>query len=338
MVMFREDDLRMKKKPGKIRKWLTRIILTCVIVFFGVSMMLSVMSGLGGPREPLRKGIEEYLRELTGFDAKIGAFTDMQFYPDFKVDAGDIVLSAKDGAEVAHIGRIAFSKRFFDQLLSRNRFETLTVRNVRSNAGIFTGRKFTIEKIDLVEEGLDGKPALTAEGRYGEEPVKLSLQMDAETGIGGRHFYALRDKRVFAGKIGRLEAEGSALREGLREVNVDLKKIANDGDSFSGGLKLSYAHSETRLSGAILAGKSRCEPDLVLNREKTAGTLKFTVAEAEDLASFGRLIDTVSSYLLKDKSALKLTCVAAGDMADDKRVKEALAKLHFCGAALPVTP
>jgi hypothetical protein len=297
MVMFHEDDRRLRKKPGRVRTWLTRIIVAAMIAFFGFSLMLSTLGGLGGPRAPLRKGLEEYLSQVSGYAASIGEFRDMQFYPDFMIDAGDISFTAPGGEEVAHIGSVTLARPFFDQILMRNRFITFAVKDMRVNAGIVSGRRLELSRMGFTGKGPGGPPALTGEGRYGDDAVRFSIDMKTERDRRGRVLYAMLKDRPFRLALGELRAEGMTANAGLSGLRIVLDRLSGGGDDAHGDFMLKTSRGGFRLKGFLEAGASRIEPDFGWKKGALDGSLLFSRLALEDVGPVMRLIGIVTGYL-----------------------------------------
>lgn len=239
--MFHEDDRRLKEqkraKRGIGKKY--RVLVTAVFVAVCLTgLSLAVLSALGGSHAALKKGMEDYLSAATGFDAAVGRFDGMEFFPDLKLDAGDIVLreraggEGKDGEggkEKARIGSLRLSTTFWSLLFSINRFETLEISGLRAGAGVFSDGEVALGFLGLRPGGDGGAPGLAAEGTYDGRPLKFFMQMEGRETAPGRIMYrAPKDGRA-ALSVGSLAVEARVARTATGTKIALSKLSAPDG-------------------------------------------------------------------------------------------------------------
>lgn len=231
--MFHEDDRRLKEQKRAKRKGRIagkyRILITAVFVLACLAgLSLAVLSALGGSHTALKKGMEDYLSTATGLDATVGRFGGMEFFPDLKLDAGDIVLRERagknqdeksGGAEKARIGSIRLSTTFWSLVFSISRFETLEMSDLRAEAGVFTDGAVSVGFLGLRpgkgEDGTGedgGAPGLAAEGTYDGRPLKFFMLMEGRESAPGKILYrAPKDGRATL-SVGSLAVEAQTSR------------------------------------------------------------------------------------------------------------------------------
>lgn len=109
--------------------------LVIAVLIFGLLMLaaVSILALSGGNNDNLRKGLEQFFREYTGYVATIEALEKAEFYPDLVMDIKNLALrrTANDPEPTVRIARATVRMRFWDAIFSRGLFSEFTFAGVR---------------------------------------------------------------------------------------------------------------------------------------------------------------------------------------------------------------
>ncbi len=305
MVLFKEDEKRIKEmerqeklaKRTPLGRWVRRLIKISLLAAICIAFSLSLLRGLSGDNEALKKGIEDYISQATGLRAQIGEFTYMEFFPELELDAGEIRLygEGKD-APLVTVGKAQFAAGFFDLMFSRRRIQTLNVQQVNIDPLLAAGKKLTLQKLALEQDTGEGAPKLVIAGQWGEEPLNAEFDMNYEA-AGNDPFFSLPEKSDFTFELGRLAAEGHVVKAGtFGGVAFHFNALGTDNDRLSG-----VVAQEKRLFGGLVKadltfGDSRFIMDAKRLENGLDGKAGFSVLHRDDVAILARLYQTVISY------------------------------------------
>lgn len=214
--------------PEEKKRSLLHLAVTILLVLAGLFWIsLFTLSGIGGKSDALEAGAEDYLRRATGMEASVGDFGYIHFYPDIKVDMGDIKLSEKKGVDPSiTAGSFRYEMSFWDLFFFRYRIAALEITDMRVKQGLATRHDVRFERIAL--EG----SALTVTGAYGEDSFRATLAMEEKAAAGGRKFFkrpeksALKLESPFLNLEGHMSAaEGGGMQMDLTSIGMPEKML-----------------------------------------------------------------------------------------------------------------
>jgi hypothetical protein len=300
MVLFRDDELRMiAAERAAEPRWKKRLrlfikITLVVSVLFGISLFL--LSTQGGNSEPLKRGLEEYLQQTTGYKADIGHLNYMAFYPIVGIDFDDLAFYSVVKKEVtdekgqkkqalardrrvADVGHVTLAIRFWDLFLSRHSLVALKITGIDIAPGIVDKRAVSIGSLMLDPKGLDDKPAVVIKGTYGKEAIAGAFEMRVK----GRA-YAMPDNAKFKMSAGPLEAAGTAAHRFGKGLVLNIDHVGAPSKLADGTLTLSLDGSTLNIDTELHVGDSVVKADV---RHKAGhpltGTIDVPILTAGDI-------------------------------------------------------
>ena len=293
MVMFKEDEERIKEQEkleklsrrtriGNLFRLFTKIGLF-VAIFLGIG--LYILSMLGGSSDTLKGGVEEYLSQASGMEAKIGTFNEMSFFPYIEVDVADVAFYKRgEKRKLMSVGSANFSAGFFDLMFSKNKFKSLDIKKVRATTGVLAKKSIMIDQIAFQEEVVDQDPALVISGSYGGEELNAYYVMGRPDYM--LDHYIIPDTSNFKANIGDFEVEGSLERGQWGKLILTLDKIQTAGMSASGQIAMTKSFFKNHLDGQFTAGKSEFDIDTRFDDQSAKITINFDELFLEDVPYF----------------------------------------------------
>jgi len=297
MVMFKEDDEKYKKPPGKVRIAIRRLFKVSLVFGLLIFVSLMVLSALGGQHEALKLGVEDYLSQSTQSRAEIGTFDNLTFFPNMKFDAGNITLTRGDG-RVARLERIEFSMPFWDMIFSRSRMEYFTISGLDLAPRFVTEKQLVLDHAALAPDMGNGLAGLLVEGRYGDDPLAAQIEMDVIALSPERRLYKMAEDRALSAHIGPLYIEGNLLqtRRGF-ELNLKTLGLPDREISVSGEVGFSSFWQRFDMRGWLNVGGSTLDFALRTRDKKTSGHVSFDPLETTDIPLMIALHEAYRAYV-----------------------------------------
>lgn len=344
MVLFIEDEIEMKeqakKKRGPVRIWIGRLIK--ISIFLGILLFLSltVLSNLGGQSSSLKRGFEDFASRALGYKFEIGAFNYMGFFPEARIDAGNVVISLGEG-KVATISEMQIAVGFWKLAFQTLEFNTLRLSNVSVPAGFIGPHPLTIrflgfeldEPADKVQD-IEGAPQLVGEegndaaqdqvenqtenadsnaphdlnprfivdARYGEQPFHLEMAVDVEALSRGRKRYSFPEEETFEFRFGEFKASGTYSRQ--RGGFTFAFKDAGIGEDLIDGQIHPYKGGKyAGVKGSLVSNETKMDFEVEARNFETDAKIHFPVLDFKDLSAPLAIYDAFSSYLTKSPAA-----------------------------------
>lgn len=187
MVLFYEDEKRLKPSPTKLRRRIRLAVrvFAVITVLFGISLVF--MSNLSGSGDNLRTGVQDYLGGVTGMKVEIGGLERITFFPEASAAMSDMVfLRQGEGTPAARIGTFNFVMGFWDVFFRRGRIRALDATDIHFDAGVITAHPLDVVRIGIdISNEDENKARVSAIGLYDGQPFQMSMEMVAHD-IGGR--------------------------------------------------------------------------------------------------------------------------------------------------------
>ena len=236
MVLFYEDEKKLKPPLTKTRRRL-RLALRVVLIIgamFGLSLVF--MNVLGGSSDSLRAGVQDYLRGATGLQADIGRFEGVTFFPEAGIAVGDVTFRLDAGAtSVATVGSLNLVMGFWDIFFRLGRIRVLEVKDAHFDADVITARALEIKRIGIdIYENDRGAARLAVEGVYGGAPFSMTVAMSADDIGGGRQAFRLSGSSAITVDFLFLKMAGTMSRARGGGLLFDFSSIGTSEDVVKG--------------------------------------------------------------------------------------------------------
>ncbi len=276
MVMFREDDERMKEAARaaepRWKKRLRRLVKIALWTGFLLGITLTALSMQAGNSDALKRGLEDYLGHATGFQAEIGELKYMAFFPVLGVAMNELSLyrsipQSSDApplraASAITAGQIVVAISFLDVLTGRRRIRALDLQDIILEPGVLGQKKITLSLVRLDKAAYAGGPGIVADGMYGGEPLKASLALEPK-GKG----LALPENAGFTLRIGPLQFDGTIKRQANNKIMITLNH---------------FGYPETPFSGTMVVTEDKKRMHLVLDLRRGEAGLRADIHQMDE--------------------------------------------------------
>jgi len=295
MVLFREDEERMKAqerqeklaKRTPLGRWVRRIVKIALVLTVIFWLGLSLLTALGGNHPSLERGIEDYLTQATGYEADVGTFTRMSFFPDLSIDAGNITLRSSGGTVAVTAGGVLFSTGFFDLMFSRRRLGFLQVKDFYAEPGVMGEKALTLDFLGLKDDGFEGKPAFIAQGRYGKDEIDAHVTMEKDKKA--YPAFILPQTGTYSLRLGDMLMEGTVAKNEGAGVKVKIDTLQAPDKILSGEFTLRRALGKYQVNADIAFGESTMQADIKAAKKHLEGKIHFPALRLDDLVVIDRL-------------------------------------------------
>ncbi len=234
MVLFREDEQRIKEmeraekraRQTPLVKWARRLFKIGLWVGGFVFVGLYLLGMLGGDHPALKKGVEDYLNRATGYEAEVGAFGGLHFFPQVRLIGGDIVLRDRDGNDAVTVEGIVFQAGFWGMTMARRHVSAFGVRGLEVREGGRLPRALKVESAMLAAGDEDEAPAFRAEGHYGDRPFEIRMEIDAVMRGDRVRYFRFADQGDFMLVLGDLHVQGRFETPARRTKKIIVESVA----------------------------------------------------------------------------------------------------------------
>ena len=344
MVMFYEDDKKIRPPATKLRRRVRlgfRVVVV-VAVMFGFSLL--IMNALGGSSDVLRSGVQDYLRSASGMEAEIGKFEGVTFFPEVSVAISDISFRREvEKDPVATVGSMNFSMGFWDVFFRRERIRVLEVKNVHFDAGVLTVRPLDIERIGMDVNNENKKMSrLAVTGMYGEAPFSIGMVMDARDIGGGRMDFHRAAEAAVTVDFPFLKIDGVSRRARGGGLQFDFSSIGTPEKILEGQVVLWRSGEKLALTASLRGGDSAVDIDLQMQGRALDGKIIAPVFDLEDIGRFAALNDAFAEFSPAGETvdfsgqAIDLDIAAEKLKKGDDVLGNINALLHLAGNVLTV--
>lgn len=219
---------------SRLSIWFWRLFKIGVVVAMLFVFAIAILTRIGGNDDNLRRGLEQLIsRTAGGYPVHVQQLQGMSFFPYVRVFAENIAImqpplpvvapaegepSAENQEETIDerpplmtVGRLMFSRSFWDAFLWQGRIEGVRVEGVNSLAGFLLPRAVGNGFIALGPDLYDGKAGAEISGKYGMHDFMMKFTLDFEK-INLRPTYRLPKESAFSFSIGPLKAHGKMMR------------------------------------------------------------------------------------------------------------------------------
>lgn len=300
MVLFYDTERKEKKEKTKAQKWRGRIFKLLLVLFFTFGFSLFALSRIGGPYEPLKKGLEDYLSSETQLDVTINDFKGLYFFPQVKFQAGGITFK-QNGKVLAKAGAVNISAGFWNIFFGRGRLKEFSVEKLSAPAGLWLPQSLDLSRLALDQTAVDGKPGLVAQGQYGPHKFTFSMASGFDKGMGGdkagQAYYLAGDKHPFKFALGSYKASGTYEDQGRHGVLITIARFGDDNASVSGTVQWKKGMGKNLFNADMTGGKTELTADVTLRHDGVDFDANFDPILISDITGDHSVASMIGGFL-----------------------------------------
>lgn len=234
--MVFEDELKQTDKKKSRFGWVFKLVFVLAVI---AVLVISVLSMIGGNGPSLRKGAEDYIGAVAGMDVTIGTLNEISFFPRIVLDMEDIVFtSAVYTEQAASVEKLYMAMPFWRAFIGKSRAESVEINNITARPGVWGPRSLSIRKVALEPQGDKGAPALTADGKYGDDPFNVYIEM-----LRKNLLYGIKDGGLARFSIGDLRLNGKMYVPRLGGLSFVFDEIFMGEDIKAGTLRTEFSRN-----------------------------------------------------------------------------------------------
>ena len=256
-----------------------------------VLVLLTVLANMGGNGDHLKKMVEEFASETTGYTARLEKLNNVTFFPSVSFDFEDMGLfrHAESKVSIGHVDRVRMAFGFWDVFLGRGRIRDVNVINLHADAGTFLAQPLIIKSVGIIDT-VPGQGRFEGSGTIGSEPFDIAMDMQS-WGSGRTKTYAFAERRTLVMNLSELGLS-SILQNGTNPYIrfEDFKLTHRNGTVASGTIDLSKRRAhELTITGELTLEphKTILKPDLILDLHtwRLSGTIRSNNFNPKDAAA-----------------------------------------------------
>lgn len=233
------------------RNWLSIILK----ILFGIAALflitITVMANLGGNNPNLQKSIEEFVSENTRYNASVGIFNGMTFFPNISFDFEDTEFSKKgDPAVVMALNKFQAAFSFWDVMASNGKIKVLKIENFTALPGSLLQQQLKINRLEILDT-VEG-PRFEMRGRVGDQDFSFSSGINVE-GSGKKKKYSFGKEHPFELRWGDIKATG--LLRGGRHAGLafeNLEVFTGEDKTFTGKIHIVRNDNRIDIAGNLI--------------------------------------------------------------------------------------
>lgn len=301
----------MKKNwRGHSITWGKRLV---IVVLIMAAALYGVFSLAQRSKEPLRKGLEDYLSNASDQRGEITDLATARLVPDVAFDMRGVNIRDKaDGDKVyVHADIIRVAVPLWRMLTGFVQYYALQVVNLETATGFFLPEKLSVSFGGISDPDPEkSSPQFLVEGTYNDLPLLATMEM-ARRSTGKGPLYSFGNKALVTFKLGETEGEGFVTRH---FASVSLESIELRSHGIKALLTAEDLHKEPldiKLKGSIegidINGDlTKSGEDILLRLNPVTEP---TAAQAETLQKF---VNAISGDLGLSGDTKKLRVEIAG--------------------------
>lgn len=311
-----------------------RLFFKTALILIGLFVaMIFVLFMIGGKGEIYRGGVESFIETETGYEARIGTFNNMSFFPRIGMSFADLKLYEPgigdeeippDRSPVASLGSVDLYFGFWDLVMGRGTFHQIDLAGGYAAPGAFIAKAVRLDRTEIVpSEENNAHAAFRAVGAIGEQDAVLEVPLSVNR-RGSVPVYSLAGEkdRHFTLKVGDLKVTGRP-DERLTLYRGETKLV-------SAGVNLDFPDRTLRLQGDIETENSSLEGQIRISRSvKKTSVQGHVTAQRLFIRDIDMILQTIDEIqdVVKDPPAgqkeLKLTDM---DLDLDLEIQKLVAK------------
>lgn len=255
--------------PQKKKRWLWKSLKIFLIAGAISVVLFTVLARLGGNSPVLRESVEQYIREATLYEPRVGRLNHMNFFPTVIIDFDNLELRPKGfktGPSVITVQKIFLASSFWDVITHSGKVSALHVQGLQAQSGSFLEKPLTLEHLSILTNEKTGKSILRGDGSIEETPFYVSLSLEVFGKPPVQKFRIDKQKKLEAGlddfhlSVKLVDVPG----KGAEFQNLEIKK--KDTDILSGNIQTFHSEGGVQIKGSLdlVAPAAQIKPDLDL--------------------------------------------------------------------------
>jgi len=256
------------------------IILFFIVLFIGV--IFTALTNMGGPSEPLKLAVQDYLSEALNGKATVGTLHDMQFFPVAKIHVSDVKVTREGNPDpVFTLKEAQVATGFWDVAFTSGELRVLNVKDLFARSGVITEKELYFSRLGIVDEKVTEPPYLYAKGKYGGEPFTARVEMERKGSESDPEYKLGEDKPVTI-ESASLKLSAVVSQEGARKMRIKELKAVLDDKEIAGGnilVQSSSGRDNFYIEGELsLSDGSLLRPDLKITLDTEPTEISGTIA------------------------------------------------------------
>jgi hypothetical protein len=292
--------------PKERRTWLGFFIKVFFCLAAFVLVILTVLANMGGHGDFHKSSVEEFVKEITGFPAKLQTLHNLTYFPSISVDLEDldIMPDAMTETPVAHVDRAQISLGFWDVARQNGKMKAVNIQGFYALPGFYLDKTITLKHLSIIDTG-EGNARFEGQGTLDNFPLLFSMDMKS-VGSGRSKKYFFDPRRNLNFELGDIKIT-AVMQNGYNPyLSLQDLKISKGGQEvITGKLDISDRRKrEMTITGALKFGEhgTIVKPDLVFDMQARAlwGTLasdNFTEKDFTSESRFNGLIEGMINAL-----------------------------------------
>ena len=190
--------------------WGKRLILV-VLILGGFGYL--VLSMAARSPEPIRLGLQDYIKEASGHDAQITDLAKVKLVPNLSLEArGILIRDAVEGKSLLKAGRVAVGMPFLSILLGSPKYHSFEAEKIEIASGFFLPQKLSLAFAGISSENAElGEAYFMAEGEYNALPLLFTANMFMNS-RGKKPLFYFSNEIPVSLKLGKTELSGTYTR------------------------------------------------------------------------------------------------------------------------------
>ena len=281
----------------KSRVWkFVKVILAIAGLFL---LSLTMLHKTGGNGDQLKKIIETYLSDSSGYKAQVGTLNAVSFYPLIGIDMHDVTFETKDKVVVGRIDHANFSTSFWSAS-SGSSIHTIDLSGASAEAGILAPGKIVIKRL-FIDPKDKKTPQLSLTGTYDGKLVTMTVDLEVIPGMFSSVYFDFAEPSPFVFNAGDLHAAGKILTtKSGRSLQIDTFSVAQHERPVKAVLGLNAMGRNVGVSGTVESNKTAFDYDVKYStkseRRVIDGTVTGEWVDINDLVKKGGLFDDYRAF------------------------------------------
>ena len=252
-------------KPQR-RRWFGTTFKVLFFVLAGLILIFAVLANLGGSSDTLKKSIEEFVTENTGYDAKVGKLNNMNFFPDIVLDFENTEFFRHGKIDVVMAAqKVQVTFGFWDVMARTGKIKKMNIEGFRALPETLLEKSVRVDRLAIVET--ESGPRMESTGLIGDHPFAVSYSMES-SGLGGGKNYSFGRERDLDIKFGDASFKGHMKETDRQDMvfeNIEVKW--GDKPVATGNVVMTRQENSVKISGDIIMKEHETDikPDVNLH-------------------------------------------------------------------------
>jgi len=296
MVLFFEDDKPKERTKWQKRRRLFIKIVLWIAVLMGVSLI--VLGNIGGNSKLLKDGFESFLTQSSGYEAEIGSFNEMQFFPTAKLDIEDVVFKSVDGKTVTGtVDSVKASIGFWDVFFSNLRPRELKIEGVSLSSEFTGSAPLTIGKAELVQNEDQSTGSLKINGAYNTHSFNLRADIESAPLTSNKNLFWIGDQTPIKIEFADFVFSGFTKRtDSGAKFSIEDIVFAAEPLPVKASLEVKSALFSKTFHASMTSGSTVIHGDIDLSASSKADFVS-DIFHLEDIAPIQKLVSSIGLLL-----------------------------------------